>query len=231
MVWIDDALSRVERVLHDLVEPGLRRGFGHRASPYGDNSGRILRSRRITERQRSVILDANGIGPEGARPREHRRDRTPPGGAMTQLAAYGIGIQVPNGWDGRILRRRAADSDERSRAVVHIASFPMPEGRGDFGVGVTELMRSGDAYITLFEYGPESLGTPLFATEGVPRLTVDLFTSRRLRRTRPGQVGCQLFFTANRRPFCLDVVVSGRLHLRSVIPQMNRMLQALDLTA
>jgi hypothetical protein len=149
---------------------------------------------------------------------------------MTQLAAYGIGIQVPNGWEGRILRRSAVDAAE-SRAVVHIASFPMPEERGDFGVGVTELMRSGDAFVTLFEYGPESLGTPLFAAEGVPRLTVDLFTSRRLQRTLPGQVGCQLFFTANRRPFCLYVVVAGRLHLRSVIPQMNRMLQALDLTA
>jgi hypothetical protein len=150
---------------------------------------------------------------------------------MTQLAAHGIGIQVPNGWEGRILRRSTVHSAERSRAVVHVASFPMPEERGDFGVGVTELMRSGDAFVTLFEYGPESLDTPLFASEGVPRLTVDLFTSRRLQRTLPGQVGCQLFFTANRRPFCLYVVVSGRLHLRSVIPQMNRMLQALDLTA
>ena len=149
---------------------------------------------------------------------------------MTQLAAYGIGIQVPNGWEGRILRRSAVDA-AGPRAVVHIASFPMPEERGDFGVGVTELMSSGDAFVTLFEYGPELLGTPLFAAQGVPRLTVDLFTARRLQRTRPGQVGCQLFFTANQRPFCLYVVVSGRLHLRSVIPQMNRMLQALDLTS
>ena len=150
---------------------------------------------------------------------------------MTQLAPHSIGIQVPNGWDARILRRSAVHAEERSRAVVHIASFPIPEERGAFGVRVTEQMRSGDAFATLFEYGPESLDSPLFASEGVPRLTVDLFTSRRLQRTRPGQVGCQLFFTANRRPFCLYVVVSGRLHLRSVIPQMNRMLQALDLTA
>jgi hypothetical protein len=150
---------------------------------------------------------------------------------MTQLAAHGIGIQVPTGWDARILRRSAVDATERSRTVVHLASFPIPEGRGDFGVGVTGLMRSGDAFLSLFEYGPEALDTPLFASQGMPRLTVDLFTSRLLPRTRPGQVGCQLFFTVNRRPFRLYVVVSGRLHLRSVIPQMNRMLQALDLTA
>ena len=149
---------------------------------------------------------------------------------MTQLAAPGIGIQVPRGWEGRILRRNTAHPDERSLAVVHVASVPMPEPRGNFGVGVTELMRSGDAFVTLFEYGPESLDTALFAAEGVPRLTVDLFTSRRLRRTLPGQVGCELFFTVNRRPFRLYMVVAGRMHLRSVIPQVNRMLQALDLT-
>lgn len=112
---------------------------------------------------------------------------------------------------------------------MHVASFPMPEERGDFGVGVTELMRSGDVFVTLFEYGPESLGTPLFATDGVPHLTVDLFSSRRLQRTLRGQIGAQLFFTANGRPFCLYVVVAGRLHLRPVIDQVNTMLQALDL--
>jgi hypothetical protein len=149
---------------------------------------------------------------------------------MTRLAAHGVVLDVPHGWEGRIQRRVAVNPAERTRAVVHLASFPMPEERGDFGVGVTELMRSGDTFVTLFEYGPESTGTRLFKMQGVPRLTVDLFTSRRLQRTLPGQVGCQLFFTANQRPFCLYVVVSGRIHLRSVIPPINKMLQALDLS-
>ena len=96
---------------------------------------------------------------------------------MTELAAHGVGVEVPHGWEGRIVRRAAVHPAERSRAVVHLASFPMPEERGDFGVGVTELMRSGDVFVTLFEYGPESVGKPLFAAQGVPRLTTDLFTS------------------------------------------------------
>lgn len=148
---------------------------------------------------------------------------------MTHLAAHGVGVEVPHGWEGRIVRRSAVNPTERPRAVVHVASFPMPEERGDFGVGVTELMRSGDVFVTLFEYGPESLGTPLFAAPGVPHLTVDMFTSRRLQRTLPGQIGCQLFFTAKRRAFCLYVVVAGRLHLRPAIKQVNTMLQALEL--
>ena len=149
---------------------------------------------------------------------------------MTRLAAHGIGLDVPKGWEGRIVRHAVAHAAEQARPVVHVASFPLPEARGDFGVGVTELMRSGDVFVTLFEYGPESVGTPLFATEGVPRLTIDLFTSRRLQRTLPGQVGSQLFFTAQRRPFCLYVVVAGRFHLHRVVPQVNTMLEGLDLT-
>jgi hypothetical protein len=106
----------------------------------------------------------------------------------------------------------------------------MPEARGDFGVGVTDLMRSGDVFVTLFEYGPESLGKPLFAEKGVPRLTEQMFSSRRLQRTLPGQVGCQLFFTEQQRPFCLYVVIAGRLHLRRVVTKVNTMLAALDLS-
>jgi hypothetical protein len=149
---------------------------------------------------------------------------------MTRLAAHGVGIDVPHGWEGRIVRRTAVNPTERPRPVVHLASFPLPEERGDFGVGVTELMRSGDVFVTLFEYGPESVGTPLFAGVGVPHLTVNLFGSRRLQRMLPGQLGCQLFFTAKQRPFCLYVVVAGRLHLRSSITQVNSVLGALDLS-
>ena len=149
---------------------------------------------------------------------------------MTHIAAHGVRLDVPSGWEGRIVRRPSANPVERPRAVVHIASFPMPEERGDFGVGVTELMRRGDVFLTLFEYGPESVGTPMFAATGIPTLTVDMFGSRRLQRTLPGQIGCQLFFTANRRPFCLYVVVSGRLHLGPALTQVNAVLQKLDLS-
>ena len=149
---------------------------------------------------------------------------------MTHIAAHGVGLEVPRGWEGRIVRRAAVNPREQSRAVVHLASFPMPEARGDFGVGVTELMRRGDIFVTLFEYGPESVGTPMFAAKGIPTLTPDMFGPRRLQRTLPGQIGCQLFFTADRRPFCLYVVVAGRLHLRPAVAQVNAMLEKLDLS-
>src|SRR5262249_54523941 len=120
---------------------------------------------------------------------------------------------------------------EQSHTVMHVASFPLPEERGDFGVGVTELMRSGDAFVSLFEYGAESVGRPLFAALGVPELTTDHFSPRRLQRSLPGQVGCQLFFTANGRAFCLYVVIAGRIHVRALVNELNTMLQHLDVAA
>ena len=150
---------------------------------------------------------------------------------MARLAAHGVVVDVPQGWEGRIIRRAALNPTEHPRTVVHVASFPLPEERGDFGVGVTELMGSGDVFVSLFEYGPESVGQPLFAARGVPHLTPDLFSPRRLQRTLSGHVGCQLFFTANRRPFCLYIVIAGRIHVRTLVAELNTMLQRLDFAA
>jgi hypothetical protein len=148
---------------------------------------------------------------------------------MPRLVAHGVAVDVPRGWEGRIIRRASLNPVEQSRAVVHVASFPLPEERGDFGVGVTELMRSGDVFVTLFEYGPESLGQPLFASKGVPQLTPADFSPRRLQRTLSGQVGCQRFFRVGDKPFCLYVVIAGRIHVRALVAEINEMLQRLDL--
>ena len=148
---------------------------------------------------------------------------------MPRLVAHGVAVDVPRGWEGRILRRASVNPVEQARTVVHVASFPLPEERGDFGVGVTDLMRSGDVFVTLFEYGPESLGQPLFASQGVPQLTPADFSARRLQRTLSGQVGCQHFFTVGGRPFCLYVVIAGRIHVRALVTELNQMLQQLDL--
>src|ERR1044071_7562123 len=102
---------------------------------------------------------------------------------MPRLTAHGVAVEVPPGWEGRIVRRPNANPLEQAHAVVHLASFPLPEARGDFGIGVTELMRSGDVFVSLFEHGPESRGQPLFAAQGVPHLTPDLFSPGRLQRT------------------------------------------------
>jgi hypothetical protein len=147
---------------------------------------------------------------------------------VTKLAAHGLAIGLPTGWEGRIQRRATTVATEQTHSVVHLANFALPEQRDDFGGGVTPLMRSPDAFVVLFEYGPDSLGKPLFAAQGVPRVSADLFNSKRLQRPLPGQLGCQQFFTANGRPFCLYVVAGSRVYLPRIIAEVNRVLADLD---
>lgn len=150
---------------------------------------------------------------------------------MTQIGAHGLTVKLPPGWEGRITRRQPGNSKERTRAVVHCATFPMPEHRDDFGGGVTQLMRSSDVFVSLFEYGPESVGTPLFRAEGTPRLDAGAFESKRLQRPLPGQLGCQRFFTVNGRAFCLYVVAGSRASLPRIIRSVNAMLDELVVSA
>ncbi len=147
---------------------------------------------------------------------------------MPSLAAHGLAVGLPVGWEGRIQRRAATGAVERNRAVVHLANFALPEERDDFGGGVTPAMRSADVFVVLFEYGPESVGTPLFAAQGLPRVTADMFGSKRLQRPLPGQLGCQRFFTVNGRAFCLYVVAGSRVHLPGTIAGVNSILAGMD---
>jgi hypothetical protein len=152
---------------------------------------------------------------------------------MTELSAQGLTVTLPSGWEARIARRSptAAAIGERTYPVMHLASFPLPEQRDDFGGNVTRLMRSSDTFVTLFEYGPESVNQKLFATKGVPQLTASLFSPTKLQRRVAGQVGTQLFFQQGGRAFCLYVVAGSRASLPSIIANVNRALTALHIQA
>ena len=138
-----------------------------------------------------------------------------------RLSAHGLEVDVPPGWEARIMRREVQAFGEQPRPVVHLANFPLPEHRGDFGAGVVEKMQDADVFVAMFEYGPESLGQPLFAHQGVPRLRPSHLSARRLQRTMPGQAGAQLFFTAGRRAFCLYVVVADSRQVRQAASSVN----------
>jgi len=113
---------------------------------------------------------------------------------------------------------------------VHLANFPLPEQRDDFGGGVTPDMQTSDVFVVLFEYGPDAVGTRLFRSMGRPKLTPDHFSPRRLQRPLPGQLGCQLFFTENHRAFCLyAVVVAGPAALPGLTAQVNASLAGLEI--
>ena len=163
-----------------------------------------------------------------------------------RLSAHGITTDLPAGWEGRITRRRRqapaattsgpataasrADAigspDEVPEPVVHLANFALPEDRGDFGSGAVDLMQSGDVFVSLFEYGPESVGQALFASEGIPTLRPRMFAASALQKTISGQAGCQRFFTHNGRAFCLYVVLGKQAEAATLVPTTNGVLRA-----
>ena len=78
---------------------------------------------------------------------------------MGDLHAFGITVDLPHGWDGRIYRHApvprgpcvgaaaaAAEvtdlaTDEGTvQPVAHLANFPLPADRGDYGSGAVERM-------------------------------------------------------------------------------------------
>jgi hypothetical protein len=151
---------------------------------------------------------------------------------MTRLVAHGLGVTLPERWEARVSRRTADNArGARTFAVLHLASFPLPEQRDDFGGDFTPVMRSSDAFVALFEYGPDAVLQPLFRARGVPRVTAQMFSPNRLQRRRPGQLGCQLFFNASARAFCLYVVAGSRASLPRIVTQVNAALAELEVDA
>ncbi len=148
---------------------------------------------------------------------------------MASIVAHGIEAALPDGFEGHIFVRPEV-GDEETCPVAHFATFPLPPDVGDFGSGAVNQMGATDIFVALFEYGPASLGTRLFARQGMPRsLTPGNFKSTVLRRGLSGQSGTQWFFTEAERPFTLYVVLGSHNLRASLVPRVNELLGSLTL--
>ena len=68
--------------------------------------------------------------------------------------------------------RRDPDPDEpeeRTFAVLHAGTFPLPRDRGDYGSGAVDVMGPDDVFVSLLEQGPDAVGTRLYRRKGLPR--------------------------------------------------------------
>jgi hypothetical protein len=145
---------------------------------------------------------------------------------VATIRAHGIAAQLPTRFEGRIFVRPA--SVGVSYPVGQFATFPIPDNIGDFGSGAVTLMGPNDVFATLFEYGPESLGTALFGSQGRPSsFTPDDFSPMRLRRGIPGQSGTQRFFTEAGRPFSFYAVLGSHVMRESLVPSVNELVSSL----
>jgi hypothetical protein len=143
-----------------------------------------------------------------------------------KLAAYGIDIDLPRGWSGRLFSR------QDGAATLHVANYALALSDGEFGDRSTDGMRSGAIFFSLTEYRPGAglrAGHGLFSATGIPRrLDPSQFSVRGLAHPRAGQVGSQHFFTTAERPFCLYVVLAGhRTERRRQLAAVDHVLETL----
>jgi hypothetical protein len=142
-----------------------------------------------------------------------------------RIAGHGIEIDLPDGWEGRIYRR------PEGQAILHAASFALPAEDGDFGSAAVASMPPNGVFIALAEYDRDALGEPLFAHQGLPLpLRAADAHPRALQRLGRSRAGVQRFFTSERRPFGLYVVIRSEPVRVAHIDQANLVLGSLRIT-
>ena len=164
---------------------------------------------------------------------------------MAELGAYGITVDLPAHWDGIIFRRTphgasppsgsgdvgvAAFDEGVVKPVAHLANFPLPGDRGDYGSGAVERMGPGDVLVCVLEFDEASADTKLFAHEGVPRLRPGSYAPNAMQRTIPGMSGAQAFFRVGRRAFCIYSVLGSHRDRVALTPLVNDLLASLRIS-
>jgi hypothetical protein len=139
-----------------------------------------------------------------------------------RLAAHGIALDLPSGWDGRIWTRAGGGP------VVHAANIPLPASDGDFATRATDTLPAAGVVVVLVEYGTSEAGTPLFAAPVPVRVEPAELSPATLLRRRPGQRGLQRFFTAAGRAMCLYVVVGSAAHASDLAAGVSQVLATLQ---
>lgn len=148
-----------------------------------------------------------------------------------KLSRHGVALNVPRGWDVRLYRRAPEDGVATTHAIVHAANFALPAARGDYGSGAVELMTRDNVFLSLIEFHPDAARTPLFKRRGVPVLTPEKFSPRKLQRTIAGQAGCQHFFNYNGRAFCLFVVLGDYNNRVRLVQRANELIAQIQFDA
>jgi hypothetical protein len=142
-----------------------------------------------------------------------------------RLAAHGIALELPTGWDGRIWTRPGGGP------VAHAANIALPPADGDFATRATETLPADGVVVVLVDYGPGDAGTALFAAPAPARVDPAELSPATLLRGRPGQRGLQRFFTASGRAMCLYVVVGSAAHASDLAAGVTRVLGTLRVDA
>lgn len=144
----------------------------------------------------------------------------------------GISLDLPPGWEAEI-DGGAGESEPGTESVttprVHIANFPLPPVRGDFGSGAVERMIDGDVLICLLEESGEAVGSRLHELDGIPQMQASDFSPHAMQRPLQGQSGSQKFFHRAGRAFVLYVVLGSHLSRTAALGGLNEVLAGITI--
>lgn len=158
---------------------------------------------------------------------------------MRAIRAHGIEIDLLPGWDAAIYRRspsspgsmRVEDDGGDTRPVAHLASFPLPAVRGDYGSGAVERMGPADVLVCLLEFDPSAGASEQFTTTGVPKVRASDFDPAAMQRTISGMCGAQAFFTEAGRAFAAYVVLGSWRGRGELVGRANQALAGVRIDA
>jgi hypothetical protein len=147
------------------------------------------------------------------------------------LVAGGLRLELPPGWEARVRRQPPSQPGHAGNVLLHAATVPLPEDRGDFGSGVVERLGPDDAFVALLEYDARDASKVLFKMPRVPVPKPSDFSPDVLQRTRAGNTGAQWFFAVSGRPFCMHAVLGSHARRAPGAAKLARLLQGLTVEA
>ena len=147
------------------------------------------------------------------------------------LVAGGLRLELPPGWEARVRRQAASQPGRPGNVLLHAATIPLPEERGDFGSGVVERLGPDDAFLAVFEYDAEDASKVLFKAPRIPVPKPSDFSPDVLQRTIGANTGAQWFFSVSQRAFSMHAVLGSHARRAPGATKLARLLQGLTVLA
>lgn len=154
------------------------------------------------------------------------------------VSAYGIQVQVPQGWNAEIFRYgdgspadgpgphiMSQEERDNSPPLMHAATVELPPNRGTYALAVIDSLQPGDAFAVLIDHGESEASEPVFSMRKAPwPLTPDNFDPTVTPRMAPGVSFVQRFFQLEGRAFVLFAGVNGGNGLSLPVGKVNQLL-------
>jgi hypothetical protein len=152
------------------------------------------------------------------------------GGKVVILDSYGIGIDLPATWEGRIFIL-PPDPDLRHLPIVHAGNFSLPTDQSSYGTEAILQMGGHGAFLALVEYGPNMLGRGDFARSSLPLpIAGKQLRPSAIHMTRSDLVGYQGLFNQSGRPFSLQLVLGTKGDFTTSLAEANEVLLSLTVS-